>query len=195
MSSIPLMRKIKSILKLKELGLPTPKTLIITDIEKQYNEINNFLAPRSYVMIRTDKGDGTFCPRILKCPAYSAKDYIRQLLNSGYAVIMQDYVPLNNRYSGNALVLSKKIIIEAIEGGPVSKISREGLVHQHIQINKDGEILYEKGRSVIPMNELSKIVNLIKNLPAYHIYEFSAGPDWFYFWQAKEEPTSKKLDF
>ena len=188
------MKKVESIVKLKSLGLPTPPTIIIKNFEEQLNEINNFLSTRTYVMIRSDKDDGMNCPRILKCPSYNAKEHIRRLNENGYVVILQDYVPLNNRYSGNALVLENLVVIEAIEGGPVSKISREGIIHQHVQLSKSGELINFHGREVIPKDELIKIFSIVRNLPKYHIYEFSSGPNWFYFWQAREDKTSRVLD-
>jgi hypothetical protein len=104
-------------------------------------------------------------------------------------------VPLNNNYSGNILLLKDSFIIEVMKGGPVSKLNREGIVDEHLRINKMGDVTFHQGGSVIPSADLKDIINRVKDLSlTYHILEFSKGPDWFYFWHAREDKTSKKLE-
>jgi len=188
--------KVNSIIKLKELGLPTPPTVFVNDLETQRNEVNNFLLDKEYVMIRSDRaGKSNYCPRLLKCNAREAKDFINKLNNDGYIAILQEHVPLNNRYSGNILVLEGSFIIESMRGGPGSKLTREGVLHEHLRISKEGMILHQHGESVIPKKDIEKLINNVKDLPVkHHIIAFSSGPDWFYFWDAQEDPSSKKLE-
>lgn len=189
------MEKVKGIIRLKELGLPTPKTIFIKDFKSQLNEVNNFLLDKDYVMIRSDKeGQSTHCPRNLKCLSRQAKDFIKELNNNNYVAILQEYVPLNNHYSGNVLVLNNSFIIEAVRGGPTSKLNRDGLMNQHLRIEREGGVSFRYGEQLIPEKEIKMIVDRVRDLPKYNIYEFSRGPDWFYFWQVREDPTSKVLD-
>jgi len=189
-------KKVAGIKKLFELGLPTPETVFINNVDEQRNKLNNFLLDKEIVMIRSDhESKSTHCPRNLKCSRYEAKSFIKQLNQNGYTAIIQDHVPLNNRYSGNILVLENSFIIEAMNGGPVSKLNREGVMHEHIRISRDGQILKRHGQQVIPVKDMQAIINRVKDLPVKnHILEFSSGPDWFYFWHAREDPTSKKLE-
>ena len=188
-------KKVEGIKKLVALGLPTPKTIFINNVEEQLNELNNFLLDKELVMVRSDHpSQSTHCPRVLKCTRYEAKSFIKQLNSQGFMAIVQEHVPLNNRYSGNILVLSDSFIIESMSGGPVSKLNRDGVVHEHVVI-KEGRVVKRQGRQVIPLNELQSIVNKVKGLPVkYHILEFSSGPDWFYFWHARKDLTSKVLE-
>lgn len=187
--------KVKGIIKLKELGLPTPQTIFVKDLELQRNDVNNFLMNKELVMVRSDKeGQPTHCPRNLKCKPIDAKEFIKKLNEDNYIAILQDYVPLNNRYSGNILTLSDSFIVELVRGGPTSKLNRDGIMHEHLRLDSQGSIIQHNGEEVIPRNELSMILKRVKDLPKYHIYEFSSGPDWFYFWQVRDDPTSKLLD-
>jgi hypothetical protein len=188
--------KINGIIRLKEWGLPTPSTIFIKDAEKQKEELNNFLMSRELVMVRSERaGQSTNCPRMLKCKPYEARDFISKLNNDGYVAIVQDYVPLNNKYSGNILVLDNSIIIELIHGGPVSRLNREGLLHEHIRLGPDGRVIQRRGSEVIPFKELISLLDKLKELPVKHyIIEFSAGPDWLYFWHAREDKTSHMLE-
>jgi len=188
--------KINGIIKLRNLGLPTPKTLIINDYELQKQEINNFLMMRKFVMIRSEKeGQSTHCPSMIQCPINQAGSFIKELNTNGYAAIVQDYIPLNNIYSGNILVLNDSFIIEVMKGGPVSKLNREGKVDEHLRISKAGDTITHFGSNVIPINDVKKIISKVKDLPLKnHIIEFSSGPDWFYFWHAREDKTSAKLE-
>jgi len=191
-----MLKKIMGIKKLEELGLPTPPTVFISNLEEQVNELSNFLIGKDYVMIRSDsEKQSTHCPRNLKCSSYEARRFVQQLNNNGYTAIVQDYVPINNRYSGNILILNNSFIIESMNGGPVSKLNREGLMHEHLRTDKEGNIIMRHGSKVIPEQEVKAIINRVKDLPAKnHILEFSSGPDWFYFWHARKDPTSVKLD-
>ncbi len=187
--------KINGIIKLKDWGLPSPSTVFINDLYAQSNELNNFLIGKKFVMIRSDKkGNSTHCPRLLKCNAYEVKDFIRRLNSQGYVAIVQDYVPLNNVYSGNILLLNNKLIIEVMRGGPVSKLNREGIVHEHLMADYSGNILFHRGEFVIPNRVVNQLIKLTNSIPKHNILEFSSGPDWFYFWHAREDPTSKLLD-
>ncbi|VVB74206.1 Uncharacterised protein [Candidatus Tiddalikarchaeum anstoanum] len=188
--------KIQGIIKLQKLKLPTPSTVFVADYEIQEQEINEFLLGREYVMIRSEKiGQSTHCPRNLKCPVFEAKKFITELNKDNYVAIVQDYIPLNNLYSGNILLLNNSFIIEAMQGGPVSKLNREGKVDIHLRINKEGKVIFKQGIELIPSSDISRIIGLVKDLPLkFHILEFSAGPDWFYFWHAKEDATSAKLE-
>ncbi|MFA5405836.1 MAG: hypothetical protein WC307_00555 [Candidatus Nanoarchaeia archaeon] len=188
--------KIKGIIKLKEWGLPTPSTLFVNNHESQKEEVNNFLMNRELVMVRSERlGQSTNCPRKLKCSPYEAREFISKLNNDGYVAIVQDYVPLNNKYSGNILVFTTSIIIEAMHGGPVSKLNREGIMHEHIRLGADGRVLIKHGQEVIPYKELLSVLDKLKGLPIKnHIIEFSAGPDWLYFWHVREDKTSNMLE-
>jgi uncharacterized protein YlzI (FlbEa/FlbD family) len=188
--------KVQGILKVKELGLPCPETLFVKNLNAQLNNVNNFLLGRDYVMIRSDhKNQRTHCPRVLKCKVGDALKVIKELNETGYVAILQEYVPLNNRYSGNILVLNNEFIIEAIMGGPLTKLNRDGLLHEHIRVSGDGQVLFHHGEKVIPKEEIKTIIDKVKNLPVKHnILEFSSGPDWFYFWHVREDPSSKLLE-
>jgi len=188
--------KIEGINKVIRLGLPTPKTVFVKDLETQNNEVNNFLLGKESVMVRSEHPTkSTHCPRILKASPYEAKEFIKKLNSDGYTAILQEHVPLNNEYSGNILVLNNSFIIEAIRGGPVSKLNRDGLLHEHLRISKNGELITHHGESVIPMKEITKIINKVSDESLKNnIIEFSKGPDWFYFWHARADPTSKKLE-
>lgn len=182
-------------MRLKELSLPTPPTIFVKDLDAQRSEVNNFLLNRDYVMVRSDSEDkSTHCPRNLKCTPYQAKEFIKELNNKNYVAIVQEYVPLNNHYSGNVLKLGDSFIIETVKGGPTSKLNRDGLMNEHLRLSKEGEVLLRRGEEVITNRDLTRIINHVKELPEYHIYEFSSGPGWFYFWQVREDPTSRVLD-
>ncbi|MBN1923236.1 MAG: hypothetical protein JW791_00570 [Nanoarchaeota archaeon] len=188
--------KITSIMRIQELNLPTPKTVFVSDVESQNEELNNFLKGKDFVIIRSDKvGQASHCPSNIKCDSSNAESFISDLNKQGYAAIVQNHVPLNNRFSGNVLILSDCYIIEVMRGGPVSKLNREGVVHEHLRINKNGSLLFHYGERVIPEEDIKRVISRVQGLNLnYHILEFSSGPDWFYYWHIRKDDTSRLLE-
>lgn len=190
-------KKIESIIKLQKLGFPTPNTVFIFDHEKQENEIDNFLRNRKLVMIRSDKsGHDGKCPHHLECPTEEAKDFIKNINSKGFAAILQDFVPFNNLFSGNVLVLKDKFVIEVVEGSHLTILNRHGKMDEHIEISRnDYKKIKHHGKKIVKKEVLEKILKFVNKDELVHkIVEFSIAPDWFYFWQIREDKTSHLLE-
>ncbi|MFZ3077327.1 MAG: hypothetical protein WA139_02630 [Candidatus Aenigmatarchaeota archaeon] len=190
--------KIDSIIQLQKLGLPTPQTAFILDAEKQNAEIDVFLKNRELVMIRSDKnGCEGKCPHNLKCPKHEAKEFIKKLNAEGFAAILQEHVPFNAFASGNVLLLKKKMIVEMMEGSPLTKLNREGKLDEHIvmeRFNGRKEIRHH-GKRLLARNMLKKVLDLVEYLPFENkIVEFAVAPDWMFFWQIRDDRTSAMLE-
>lgn len=189
--------KIASIIEIKRLGLPSPDTVFVFDAEKQDAEIDVFLKGRELVMIRSDKKDcAGKCPHNLACPKAEAKKFIKKLNSEGFAAILQEHVPFNAHASGNILLLKDMMIIELMEGSPLTKLNREGKLDEHIRMgrfNGRNEISHH-GKRILPRNILKKVLDLVEYLPFENrIVEFAVAPDWLFFWQIKDDKTAEKL--
>lgn len=190
--------KINSIIQLQRLGLPTPETVFIYDAETQDAEIDGFLKDREFVMIRSDKKDSAGkCPHNLKCPKHEAKDFIKKLNSEGFAAILQEHVPFNAYASGNILLLKNKMIVEMMEGSPLTKLNREGKLDEHIvmeRFNGRKEIRHN-GKRLLTRNIIKKVLDLVEYLPFENkIVEFAVAPDWLFFWQIRDDKTSAMLE-
>ena len=190
-------KKIEGIKNLKKYNLSTPKTIFIFDFEKQEKEIDNFIKDRDYVMIRSDKdNDIDFCPHDLRCPKSKAKEFIKELISKNYAAILQECIPwTENQVSGNILTFKKDMLIELMEGGPLILLNRDGRLDEYVKLRRDNSKEIEHlGKRLIKKKELENILNLIKKVPPYKIIEFAIGPTWFYFWQIRDDKTTKRLE-
>ncbi len=190
--------KIDSIIRLQKLGLPIPQTVFIFDAEKQKAEIENFIRNRELVMIRSDKKRKTdFCPHNLACPKHEAKEFIKKLNAEGYAAILQEHVPFNAYASGNIMLLKNKMIIEMMEGSPLTKLNREGKLDEHIfleRFNGRREIRHH-GKRILSRNILKKVLDLVEYLPLENkIVEFAVAPGWLFFWQIRDDRTGGMLE-
>lgn len=190
--------KIDSIIQIRKLGLPTPETVFIFDAEKQEAEIDGFLKDREFVMIRSDKKDSAGkCPNYLGCPKGNAKEFIKKLNSEGYAVILQEHVPFNTTASGNILLLKNKMIVEMMEGSPLTKLNREGKLDEHIVLERFNgrKELHHSGKRLLTRNILKKVLDLVEYLPFENkIVEFAVAPDWLFFWQIRDDMTSAMLE-
>lgn len=205
------MEKIKSIMEIQKLGLPFPETIFIFDYKKQEKEIEEFLKNRKRVMIRTDKHGALECPHKLDCPKEEAKEIIKKFISNGYAVILSEYVPMTwkedggrliptgengARFSGNILFLEEKIIVEIMRGNPLTLLARHGIVDEHILLDKYTlKEIFHWGERIIDRKTLERIIEMLNGIDLmYKIVEFGVGDDWIYFWQIKEDKTSKILE-
>ncbi len=188
--------KIKSIMKIQELGLPFPETIFIFDAEKQDDEIEEFLKDRELVIIRTDSmGNPENCPNKLDCPSAEAKQAIKKFNSKGYAAILSEFVPFDAKFSGNILFLSDRIIIETMKGNPLTLMNRHGIVHEHIHMDSSLKEIFHWGKRVADAETLEKIIRMFDNLNMKNkIVEFGVGPDWLYIWQIRDDKTSEKLE-
>lgn len=190
--------KINSIIQLQRLGLPTPETVFVFDAEKQEAEIENFLRNRELVMIRSDRKDSEGrCPHNLACPKHETKRFIKKLNSEGYAAILQEHVPFNAYASGNILLLKSKMIIELMEGSPLTKLNREGKLDEHIVLERfyRRREIHHHGKRILPRNILKKILDLVEYLPLENkIVEFAVAPDWMFFWQIREDKTGGMME-
>lgn len=189
--------KIESIKELKKYGLPFPKTVFIFNFKKQKKEIDRFLSNKKYVTIRSDKkGSTDFCPHNLRCPVNKAKRFIEKIISKGYAAILQNYVPIyKDKASGNILILKKRIFIELMGEGPLTWMTREGLVREWIVLRKkDFKEIMHSGRRLLKGKKLINILKMVKKIPSYRLVEFTLRPEGLYFWQIKEDKTAKKLE-
>lgn len=190
-------KKIESIKKIQKYGLPTPKTVFVFDFKRQQREIEAFLKSRKYVMIRSDSKDDTdFCPHNLSCPKLEAKKFIKDLLVKNYAILLQEHVPwTDDKLSGNILVLKNYFIVELMEGGPLILLNRDGQVDECLRIRKRGLCEVEHlGKRLISPSEIIDVLKMVKDVPSYRIVEFTIGQGWTYFWQIREDETTKKLE-
>ncbi|MBU3958114.1 MAG: hypothetical protein KKB25_03490 [Nanoarchaeota archaeon] len=190
--------KISSIMQIQRLGLPSPETVFVYDAETQEAEIEDFLKDREFVMIRSDKKDSAGkCPHNLKCPKREAKEFIKKLNAEGFAAILQEHVPFNAFASGNIMLLKNKMIIEMMEGSPLTKLNREGKLDEHIRMERFGgrrEIRHH-GKRLLPRNILKKVIDLVEYLPLENrIVEFAVAPDWMFFWQIRDDKTGGMLE-
>lgn len=188
--------KVKSIMEIQRLGLPFPKTIFVFDYEKQEKEIDVFLTNTKRVTIRTDKkGNSDYCPHKFNCPKNKAKEFIRKTNSDGYAVILSEHVPFNAKISGNILFLDKKIIIEIMKGSPLTLLNRHGILHEHIQLDKNLKEIFHWGKRIAERESLKKVIKIFDGQTLKNkIVEFSVGPDWMYIWQIRHDESSKLLE-
>jgi len=190
------LEKIESIKELRKYKLPIPQTIFISDFEKQEEEIENFLRNKKIVTIRSDKkGSTDFCPLIIGCQKNKAKSLIKKISSKGYAVILQKYVPVKSRVSGNILILKKHILVELIGTGSLSLMNREGKIEEQIKFKKR-DLTEEShfGKRLIRKQDLIAILKMIKKIPPYKIVEFTLRRNGLYFWQIKEDKTAEQLE-
>ncbi|MDO8424556.1 MAG: hypothetical protein Q7S70_01290 [bacterium] len=190
-------KKIESIKRLQEYNLPIPETIFVFDFKKQEEEIDRFLVNKRIVTIRSDKeGKTDFCPHKLRCLRSEAKKLIKALVSKGFGVIVQRYIPIRrDRASGNILILKKKILLELMGTGPLTWLNRDGLVEERIEVRKnDGREIGHFGKRLITKKALKKILKLVKNTPPYKILEFTLRPEGLYFWQIRDDETTKGLE-
>jgi len=189
-------KKIEGNKNLEKYSLPAPATIFILDLKKQEKEIDDFLKNRDIVMIRSDKEvDMSFCPHNLNCPKAKAKKFIEELVSKGYAAILQEHVPSEeDKLSGNILIFKKNILMELMEGGPLTLLNREGKLDEYIKIRRnDFKETEHFGKRLITKEDLGRVLKLIKKVPPFKILEFSIGQDWLYFWQIRDDKTAKEL--
>ncbi len=189
--------KIASIMEIRKLGLPSPETVFVFNSAKQEREIENFLRNRELVMIRSDRKDSAGkCPHNLACPKREAKEFIRRLNSEGYAVILQEHVPFNAYASGNILLLKDKMIIELMEGSPLTKLNRFGMMDEHMRLDRFNgrKEFFHNGKRILSRNILKKVLDMVEYLPLENrIFEFAVAPDWLFFWQIRDDRTAGKL--
>ena len=189
-------KKIEGLKNLEKYSLPAPATIFILDFKKQEKEIDDFLKNRDIVMIRSDKEvDMSFCLHNLNCPKAKAKKFIEKLVSEGYAAILQEHVPSEeDKLSGNILIFKKNILMELMEGGPLTLLNREGKLDEYIKIRRnDFKETEHFGKRLITKEDLGRVLKLIKKVPPFKILEFSIGQDWLYFWQIRDDKTAKEL--
>ena len=189
-------KKIESIKKLQKYKLPIAQTIFIFDFKKHEKEIEKFLKNKKLVTIRSDKkGSTDFCPLIIGCPKNKAKSLIKKISSKGYAVILQKYVPVRSKASGNILILKKHILVELIRTGALSLMNREGKIEEQIKFKKrDLTEVSHFGKRLIRKQDLINILKMVKKLPVYKLIEFTLRRDGLYFWQIKEDKTAKQLE-
>ena len=189
-------KKIESIKKLQRYNLPIPETIFIFNFKKQEKEIEKFLKNKKIVTIRSDKkGSTDFCPLIIGCQKNKAKSLIKEISSKGYAVILQQYVPVRSRVSGNILILKKHILAELMGTGALSLMNREGKIEEQIKFKKkDLTEVSHFGKQLIKKRDLTNILKMVKKIPVYHLIEFTLRRDELYFWQIKEDKTAKQLE-
>jgi hypothetical protein len=190
--------KIGSIIQMQKLGLPTPETVFVFDAEKQEAEIDGFLKNREFVMIRSDKKDSAGkCPNYLGCPKSEAKDFVKKLNAEGFAAILQEHVPFNTTASGNIMLLKRRMIVELMEGGPLTKLNRHGELDEHIRMERFNgrREIHHSGKRILPRNILKRVLDSVEYLPLENkIVEFAVAPDWLFFWQIRDDRTSAMLE-
>jgi len=189
--------KIEGIKEASKYKLPISKTIFIFDFDKQGKEIDDFIKDRDYVSIRSDSKNGTdFCPHNLKCISQKAKEFIKDLNLHGYAVILQDYVPWEGDIaSGNILILEEYILLELMGEGPLIWLNRDGAMEERIKFRKDNlEEVDHFGKRLIRQKDLANLLNIVKNIPAYKIIEFTLRPEGLYFWQIRDDKTAKEIE-
>lgn len=177
--------------------MPSPEIIFVYDFKKEEKKIDDFLKNKEYVSIRSDRESGlNFCPHNLRCPKNKAKRFIKKFISRGYAAILQNYVPImRDRFSGNILILKNYILMELMEEGPLTWLTREGKVEEQIKIRKsDLKEVEHFGKRLVKKRELVNILKLIKKVPDYIIIEFTLRPEGLYFWQIREDKTAKKLE-
>jgi len=189
-------KKIKGIKILQKYNLPQPKTIFIFDFKKQEKEIDDFLKNKRIVTIRSDKrGQTDFCPLSVGCPKNKAKQQIKKLIPKGYVAILQEYIPIRSRVSGNILILKNYILVELMGTGPLSLLNREGKVEEQVKLKRGNLKEVEHfGKRLISKKELVKILKLVKRVPAYKLLEFTLRSKGLYFWQMRDDKTAKELD-
>ena len=189
-------KKIESIKKLQNYNLPIPETIFIFNFKKQEKEIEKFLKNKKIVTIRSDKkGSTDFCPLIIGCQKNKAKSLIKKINSKGYVVILQQYVPVRSRVSGNILILKKHILAELMGTGALSLMNREGKIEEQIKFKKkDLTEVSHFGKQLIKKRDLTNILKMVKKIPVYHLVEFTLRRDGLYFWQIKEDKTAKQLE-
>lgn len=190
-------KKIESIKNLMRYKLPIPRTIFIFNFKKQEKDIEDFLKKNKIVTIRSDKiGQTNFCPHNLRCLRDEAKQLIRKLINKNFAVLLQEYIPImRDRVSGNILILKKHIFIELMGTGPLTRLTRDGVLQERAKFLKiNSKELEHFGKRMIEKKELVNVVKLVKNIPAYTILEFTLRPEGIYFWQITHDKTAKTLE-
>jgi len=190
-------KKIESIKQLQKYHLPIPETIFVFNFKKQEKEIDDFLKNKRIVTVRSDKKFKTdFCPHNLRCQKKEAKKFIRNLIFKGYAAIVQRYVPIRrDRVSGNILILKSRILMDLMGTGPLTRLTRDGIVEEQIIFSKSNfKSISHLGKRLISNDKLQDILNIIKNIPPYKILEFTLRPEGIYFWQIKDDKTTKQLE-
>lgn len=191
-------KKIESIKKIKNYGLPYPETIFIFKFSEQKKEIENFLKDKKFVTIRTDKkGYSDFSICYLRCPKGKVKEKIKELTVKNYAVILQSYIPIrkSRKISGNILILKNDILVELIGKGPLTWLNREGKIEERVRFKKNNlKEIEHFGKRLIEKEQLTGILKLAKNIKPYKVLEFSLSSGVPYFWQIKDDRTAKKLD-
>ncbi len=189
-------KKIESIKKLQKYKLPITQTIFIFDFKKQEKEIDDFLKNKRIVTIRSDKiGSTDFCPLSIGCPRNKAKTLIKKINSKGYAVILQQYVPVRSKASGNILILKKHILVELMGTGALSLMNREGEIEEQIKFRKkDLTEVSHFGKRLIRKRELINILKMVKKMPVYNLIEFTLRNNGLYFWQIREDKTAGQLE-
>jgi len=188
-------KKIEGIKILQKYNLPQPKTIFIFDFKKQEKEIDDFLKNKRIVTIRSDKrGKTDFCPLNIGSPQNKVKQQIKKLIPKGYVVILQEYIPVRSRVSGNILILKNHILVELMGTGSLSLLNRDGKVEEQVKLEKGNFKEVEHfGKRLISKKELVKILKLVKRVPTYKLLEFTLRSKGLYFWQMRDDKTAKEL--
>ncbi len=197
MGKLSRFQKIESVKNLKRYKLPIPQTIFIFDFKRQEKEIDDFLKKNKIVTIRSDKiGQTNFCPHNLRCPRDKAKRFIKELIDKNFAVLLQEYIPIaRDRVSGNILILKKHIFVELMGPGPLTRLTRDGLLQERAKFLKSNLKETEHfGKRMIKQKELVNIVKLVKNIPPFMILEFTLRPEGIYFWQITNDKTAGSLE-
>ena len=189
-------KKIESIKKLQKYKLPTAQTIFIFDFKKQEKEIDDFLKNKRVVTIRSDKrGRTDFCPLNIGCPRKKAKSIIKKISSKGYAVLLQEYIPVRSKVSGNILILKKHILVDLMGTGALSLMNREGKIEEQVKFRKkDFAEVSHFGKRLIKKRELINILKMVKKMPVYNLIEFTLRDKGLYFWQIKEDKTARQLE-
>jgi hypothetical protein len=189
--------KIKEQQEVARYGLPMPETIYIYNFDKQEKEIDEFLKNKEFVTIRSDKKtEHDFCPHDLKCPKNKAKPLIKKLISEKYAIILQQYIPIEkDRTSGNILILKKYIVVELMGEGPLIWLTRDGRVDEWAVFEKkDLKETNHVGKRIISSNDLKKILKRVADLPPYKLLEFTLRPEGLYFWQIKNDKSAAQIE-
>ena len=190
--------KIKSIKEIQKYKLPCPETIFVFNFKRQEKEIDKFLKNKENITIRTDKkGKTDFCPHILRCSKNKAKPFIKEITAKGYAAILQQYLPIrkNRILSGNILILKNHILMELMGVGPLTWLNREGRMEEQVKFRKNNlREVEHSGKKLVGRKKLVNIVKMVRNIPPYKILEFTLRSEGPFFWQIKEDKTSKLLE-
>lgn len=189
--------KIDSIREIQRYKLPHPETVFIFNFKKQEKDIDKFLKGKEFVTIRTDKkGKTDFCPHSLRCRKSKVKQFVKDVLKKGYAVILQAYLPIRKGriLSGNISIFKNYILLELMGVGPLTWLNRQGKMEEQVKFDrKNLKKLAHFGKKLAKDDILLKIVKLVRNIPSYKILEFTLRKEGVYFWQIKDDKTLKLI--